>query len=170
MSMEDAVADISSKAWFLIQHRFDMADLPLRYYRDFRNRIRGVVACYLKGYSLCGVSDICNDPVTKLPWVHQMPSLAGTIRMLELPAGFDEFVEELAVHSLQPIRHAGVAESDDDLLSTLHLAYNSILGEYVSMNPYCGRTSICRFSEPVNPWKNELFRSVQDISSHTEMK
>ena len=150
MSLEDVVEDLSSKVWFVARHRFD-SELPLRAYRTFRKRIREVFAQHVKAFSLCGQSNVCSDSSFKLPWVHQTPDLEGSIYILELST-LDQFVEELAERSLEPLARYLTNASMEDTRSTLRLAFLSVLGEFLCRNAYCGTAQICRFSAPVNPW------------------
>ena len=168
MTVEDVVGDVTSKAWFMVRHRHNCEELPLRYYRDFQNQIRGVFSHYLKRYSLCGKSDICSDELHKLPWVHQMPDLTGNIRILELEEGLDDIVEELCRRSLRPIQYALDSRSEDDTVSPLRLAFHSALGEYLCLNPWCGKAQICLYSESLNPWKETTPSLWKSTESPTE--
>jgi hypothetical protein len=160
--MEDVVNEMTEKAWEILK-TWNPSDFTRASDVDFYafcNRVRRFLSGRVKTYKLCGLSNVCLDEVTSTPWAEDEHVLEAEPRdhvYHVVPSrDLDEFLKELALNSLEPVRHLlHGPNSLEEALSTLSIVFRSVLGKYLYYNRICGKTELCIYSSsaPVNAWK-----------------
>lgn len=150
LSLDQWLDLIAEKTWLLFLHQIQIDKIPNSAYQQFHARLIDIISPFLKAYSLCGTSDICNESVGSRP-----VQLDSRIRHLNLPFSFANLIEEIAHRMAASLDKKLLVKQPEELIGDLRIILHSVLGEYVQYDQWCGRAQICRYSIPIDPWQHE---------------
>lgn len=117
----------------------------------YLTQIRGSITPYLKKFDLCNHYPECSDEVEGAPWLDR----TDRIYMLDLPGGFNSFLDDLSFETLENTRHLFKPGTSRETFARLRKVFRHSLSRYLYFNPICGVASICADSKEISPWASE---------------
>lgn len=151
MSLNDLIREIALNSWNVF-HSYSESKTVDGGYLQFRKEIFNSFSPYLKAFALCGSSGICEDEMR--PVGATVDDLDTKIYQLQLPLQMDLFVEHLASLVIRKFRPGLIDPERGKARAELKTALQAALEPYLFINPWCGKAQLCRFSTPIDPWRN----------------
>jgi hypothetical protein len=155
MTLEDLVADMTVKAWMMVNRNFDFSRHPYQFYAELQNCIISQLMQHVKTYDLCGAAAVCTNAIENKPlaWnAEQHVQAEDCICHLILQTDLEEFIEELALKATNSIKDILLPHCEIKAFHTLQMVFRFVLADYIYFNPQCGIAKICESSEEITAW------------------
>ncbi len=160
--LEDIIQTMATKSWEILKawNAFQR-ETTQENFEEYRRTLYLQMVPFVRAYKLCGLSNICVDELRSTPWAPETHVLDASptdlVYHLFPGKGLEEFLEGLAVEALESVKCLIKPDFETETLSILRASYRTILGEYLYLNPVCGKTELCVYSSsaPVKPWDRE---------------
>ncbi len=157
--LEDVVEEMANKAWDVLRawDVFEPGSQPS--VDEFRRSIGEAIAPFIKSYKLCGRSNICLEGMETTAWSSQSHALDACpwdlVYHLFPRKDLDDFLVALATKASRSIEPSLKPETGPGVISSLLAVFQCVLGQYLYVNPVCGKTELCVYSTsaPVASWK-----------------
>ena len=127
-------------------------------YKFFKTAIRNSMIPHVKGYKLCGVSNICVDHAKSISMSPDSKALDAnpqdTVYQFFPRKDLKDFLDDLAVIGFQSIKGILKDGVEEGVISSLRIVFRCVLGDYLYFNPLCGHTELCSCSVAAHssPW------------------
>jgi hypothetical protein len=155
MTLENLVADMTVKAWMMIERNLDFSHHFKLSYSVLQNRIVSIFLEHVTTYDLCGAVEVCTQGIETMPLSEdsEIQTQSGdSILHLILETGLEAFLDELALKSIDSIKEVLKPQREAEVFHILRMVFRSALAEYIYYNPQCGSAKICESSEEINAW------------------
>ena len=155
MTLENLVADMTVKAWMMIERNLDFSHHSKLSYSVLQNRIVSIFLENVTTFDLCGAVELCTRGIETMPLyenskIQTQPE--DSILHLILQTGLQEFLDELALKAIDSIKEVLKRQREVEVFQILRMVFRSALADYIYYNPQCGAAKICESSEEINPW------------------